>query len=603
MTNNLLKHDIEEFGVFSDESFDFEYSMEFASETLGSISLENTLNECDIKLSKWSILDEVTQSRINFDFKKTIELSRFQKNIDSEYFVSLVKSWIAYNLTIMHTKTCGAILNAFNLFLEISYCFEMNEKLLPEITEKITNLNKYSQLILSKSVLNFLDYYSGDLDENGFYTKLLCEIKADLEREVNVRDIPTPRDVVIYSKIFDDFFSKIESNTPDYFIYFPIYLWWNFTNIIPIRPSEFTGIKRDGFEKKKNGEYYLTIARRKKGSNGERIKKFNKNRIQIIDTIRIPRELGLKIEEYVDLSERFGTTETLLSYPAWEQNINIKRGKRKKLVGEIYTLLIFQKQLQNFHKDIVEGKYGYNINPNKEEFNNGSLSGIVEKSYDLSRMLRPGDTRHFAFLNLMRQGFHPIEIARLGGHTELRSQYHYHNHQKFLLDTEILKLMSKFKFEKNVESDNKTVVTHSVSGIETITNKEFMQKFVFRPIVGTQRTKLEDGFCIHPYQHCPVDDCMFCEYWRIDLDEFNLKREKIKNKYMEVYDQTKSLIDSLLDIHKYIIESHSNDLTFISDENFQMNKDLLVASKKLEESIHNLSKIGAIEGNTIESYE
>src|SRR5699024_12777022 len=68
----------------------------------------------------------------------------------------------------------------------------------------------------------------------------------------------------------------------------------------------------------------------------------------------------------------------------------------------------------------------------------------------VNRKIRPNDTRHFAFLNLMTQGYHPVEIARLGGHNSLNSQYHYHQHVEYWVASEVMELMLNFKLKENI---------------------------------------------------------------------------------------------------------------------------------------------------------
>ncbi|PEQ96602.1 hypothetical protein CN481_00210 [Bacillus sp. AFS006103] len=594
MNNMLLNEiDIYEIGVFSDEDFDLEYSSELATECLSDISLKSSLNYCALELNKWSILNERSQQRHYFDFNKTLDMCQFQKDLDTDYIITVVKTWVANNLSKMSVKKSLYIFNAFNSFLELSFFFSYNKELMDDIKKKLEALTQAERKIMSLAVLNFLDYSNGDLDEDGYYTQIFIAMKNDIDESTNTREIPSPKDVVIFSSLMDDFFGKIQTGSPEYFRYFPIYFWWYFTNIIPVRPSEFTGIKKDGLQKK-NDEYYIKIPRRDKGSNSSKMRKFNKNRIQIIDTIRIPQYLGKKIEEYVRRAECYGSSKTLLSYPAWEQNYTKGRGSsNKKLVEEIYTNEMFLYQLGFFHRDVVQYQYGLTIQPLNN--NDKNFKELSAGAYDLSRSFKPGDTRHLAFLNLMRQGYHPIEIARLGGHTELRSQYHYHNHSKFLIDVEVLRLMSKFKLDKSNLFTQETASSLSIRETGSMTDREFKQRFIFKPIVGKAPQKLSDGFCTHPYQHCPVDDCMLCDYWRITIDEYNEKKPKIQAKIKKASDEVSSLIKMLIDMHNYIIESNSNEVLFTSDENTEINKDLIISSRKLEESILNLSQLHSIE--------
>jgi glucose-6-phosphate 1-dehydrogenase len=68
--------------------------------------------------------------------------------------------------------------------------------------------------------------------------------------------------------------------------------------------------------------------------------------------------------------------------------------------------------------------------------------------------LTTGDARHYAFCNMMLQGFNMLSIARIGGHKTLRMQMHYHAH---------LEHFAVFRFIKAYDSSDE-VHRHVVRG-------------------------------------------------------------------------------------------------------------------------------------------
>lgn len=591
-TLNIRNEDLELLNVLSDESFDMEYSVEHANEILMEFELSHPKNVCKFEFDNWKIFRESHSQFIHFDFNETRKIATFLKELDSEIFTNLVKAWITHQLSLYSTKRAGVFLSYLNSMLKSSNCFRLDERSIESLKNELYGKSESTRLCMCTIALNFLDY-SEEMDDQAVYTKLLVEIKREINvvklAENSVRELPSPRDVMIFENVLVDFFSNIIIPSNDYFRFFPIYLWWNLTNVIPIRPFEFCNIDKNGL-KEKNGEFYLKLPR---SSKGRKVKKsINKNRIQIVDTIKISYELGRKIQEYINLTKSFPHSKTLISYHMWEQ-MGAKNKGTSKQIKEAYSSIVFYEHLNLFHEEIIKQRYGITIR--SSGLNEGKWKVLPNGAFDMSRALRPGDTRHFAFINLMRQGYHPVEIARLGGHMNLRSQYHYHQHVDYFMDTEILKLMSRFQFQHQHSLNKNVIIGPSITGNGSFTDTEFKKRFVFRPSGDlTTKIKLEDGYCIQPSQNCPVDECLLCDYWRIDIREYNQKREEIKKRAGEIYDNTQKIMAMLIDLHQYIIENYSTDPDS-AENSLSLNKDLVTLSKQLDDALIRVSQLNMIE--------
>lgn len=84
----------------------------------------------------------------------------------------------------------------------------------------------------------------------------------------------------------------------------------------------------------------------------------------------------------------------------------------------------FKNQLKRFHDEVIVDLYG------QEE---------------CSRV-RPGDTRHFAIINMFLQGYNPLSIARMAGHDNIITQENYYNHAIHFAESHIYHLAQQ-KFE------------------------------------------------------------------------------------------------------------------------------------------------------------
>ncbi|PGD94987.1 hypothetical protein [Bacillus wiedmannii] len=593
-TFHIEEDDLEELSSFSDASFDIEYSIEQAKGTLAELQHIHKDNECAFESDFWKVISPLTETFVNMRFDEIRDIAICRKDLDEELFVKIVKSWVAYRMEETEPASAAAPLYYLKLILTWTNCFNSNETNIEELKYQLYNLEEYKRRVVCVIGLNFLDFCM-DLDDQIIYSKLLTEIKEEISVKAlrRVRELPTPKEILVFSNVLEDFFANISIPSVEYFRFFSVYLWWNITSVIPIRPSEFATIRRDGFiYDRENKEFYIKLPRSSKGYSVR--KSSNKNKIQIVDTIRISPEIGKKIQQYIELTEPFGYTRTLLSYPAW-----FKAGSRAegnpKIFKDWYSRNVLRTHLQLFHNEILAEMYGVSIRPSGQN-TDSKLKVLPSNKYDLDRVLRPGDTRHIAFINMMRQGFHPIEIARLGGHTEINSQYHYHQHADRFVDTEILKLMSKFS-----SHHQNTLNKKMISGKVSITETEFKKKFVFKPLSSLQvKRKLNDGYCLEPNQRCPVDECLMCDFWGIDLDEYVEKRNMIKARIAEIYDDTKKLMVMLIDLHKYVINNFFDEPD-ASEDSIALNKDLVTLSKQLDDALIRLAKLNTLEKKVVGS--
>ncbi|MDY0409804.1 site-specific integrase [Paracerasibacillus soli] len=207
---------------------------------------------------------------------------------------------------------------------------------------------------------------------------------------------------------------------------------------------------------------------------------------------------------------------------------------------------------------------------------------IAEHNLDLekviNRKIRPNDTRHFAFLNLMTQGYHPVEIARLGGHVSIYSQYHYHQHLEYWVDSEVLELMLKFSLNQNIGQHTK----------EIFDEKEFKKKFILRPSENKDvRIPLSIGYCTDPNQNCKVDDHVFCDAWRISFEEYKEKADIILKKINDKENMTKQLLQNLKDLYQIAMKGFKEGL--YSEKNVLFNRELIETSKQLKHSLYQLA--------------
>lgn len=602
----LSEKDISLLSEFSDTKFDLVESLERAHEVLLNVKDRDERNDCVFDSEKWKFFHEHTTTSLTIDYKETFEIILFHakelKKAEKIVFINVVKSWVANLLDNLDNYSVHKYHRYLTRFIQISQFFNRDiEEVIDELYI-INSKHKHTAFIMCIGVLNFLDFYD-EVDNQHEYREALVRVKEEIGSQYkNVRILPKPRDVFLFSEIIDKYFDRLSRDSNEYIYHFSIFLWWNLTNLIPLRPFEFCGISRNGLVIKGNN-YYLKLPRSDIKGNKKRS---NKDRIQIIDTIRIPLELAKEIENYIKITEKMGETKTLISHAAFRKaysQIKAEFPTELKLDITKFTVSNLNTAIKRFYREVVVKEFGYSVRPQESYINqNDNIKILNDTVYDITDMIKPGDTRHFAFINLMRLGYNPVEIARLGGHTKLNTQYHYHKHQdEFFLNVEVLKLMKRFSLEKqdfNNNSEGKLIITSKSAITENFGLSELIKDRFVRTIPKDieVKKKLEMGFCIDSMQRCLVHDCPLCDYWRISSVEYRVKKSKIIAKVESAFDNVKDILTTIKNIHKYIIESYENEL---DEFNLELNKDLASLSKKLDDELFKYSDLQTIERKVV----
>ena len=198
--------------------------------------------------------------------------------------------------------------------------------------------------------------------------------------------------------------------------FFPIYLWWRITAVIPMRPREFILTTMDCYYVNEQGEHFLTIRRNQlKGSRHQ--VSYTLAGDYRSDTYKIPAKLGKLIKEYIDDTADCDGTEintlfvTATHYKKWDR----KNPKNSRYLTYINMRTI----LRYFYEDIIRDRYHYRIV-------NDDIGRHLE-DHEIGR-IHLGDTRHLAMINLMQEGCTPETIMLLAGHTnEIMAGHYYSN--------------------------------------------------------------------------------------------------------------------------------------------------------------------------------
>ncbi|MEG7938145.1 site-specific integrase [Bacillus mobilis] len=535
---------------FNDYTFNLENIVEQAKVIISEEVRAGRMIEGEFNSDKWRFISITRHNTLHINFGESPKIPSLQNGITKK--ITAIKCWIATLIPNYSIETIKSYYEYLKEFLLLSHNLDetFQEQVQLYLLHKCDDRKRWNLCI---PTLNFLDFYE-EFDKNQLYTNLLLSIKKDIN--INnvmglVRSLPSAQDILAFSWVLEDFFLSIQKEDKNYLRYAPIAIWWEISNLIPMRPSEFCGIERNCLVEE-NNRFYIRLPRLKQ--------KENTRKIQVIDKISIPFSVFSKLKNYISLTDPFGESETLIS----SSSIRLRKlGSRINYFENRFTYNNLCVLLDEFYKNIVEE--------------------IYKISY--KNRIRLGDTRHFAFLNLMRQGYHPVEIARLGGHTSLQAQYHYQQHLTYWVDVEIVQLMQRFNFfRENDARPPKNINNYSKNHSFYYLDDEFIQEKVLKRNSTGFKTEVEIGFCTDPNMYCQVDKCFYCEHWQIDSDEYLQKQKEIEAELQSCKNEIQRLIKTMNDLYRIALnESFENDLSEFSQE---YNKDLFYTKSQLDHIVN-----------------
>ena len=136
-----------------------------------------------------------------------------------------------------------------------------------------------------------------------------------------------------------------------------MYLWWQISGVIPLRPREFILTPRNCLQNREDG-WYLTLRRNQlKGSNKKVTYKIEDDYITV--QYHIPDKLADEIIKYIDFTKEYEATElktlfiTDTHYHQWNQ--------KKHSNSRYFTYINMNCVMRYFFHDIIEEKYGLKI--------------------------------------------------------------------------------------------------------------------------------------------------------------------------------------------------------------------------------------------------
>lgn len=214
-----------------------------------------------------------------------------------------------------------------------------------------------------------------------------------------------------FNDILADYWGQALSQEQRLF-YYPLYLWWQITAVIPLRPREFLLTQRDCLSEK-DGKYFLTLRRNNlKGKEKSVSHKISEDYYKT--TYEIPKGLAMDIQDYLSLTNSQSATKlntlfvTDSHYKRWERRTGVN--------NRFLTYTNLNTILKYFYNEIITEQYGYQV------YYLNSPTKLEDKEINFIHI---GDTRHIAMINLIAEGATPVTAMLLAGHDNVATSSHY----------------------------------------------------------------------------------------------------------------------------------------------------------------------------------
>ncbi|MBR2408381.1 MAG: hypothetical protein IKB07_05435 [Lachnospiraceae bacterium] len=301
-----------------------------------------------------------------------------------------------------------------------------------------------------------------------------CMEKKIMRRHQNQRDLATFDTYFLFDELIKRYWQE-DIPEEDRLFYYPLYLWWQITAVMPLRPREFILTERNCLSCK-DGEYHLRL-RRTHLKGGQSAIAYTLDGDYDIFTCRIPEKLANEIQTYINLTEKYAATDldtlfvTDVHYKKW--------GMRKNRNSRYLSYTNMNTILRYFYEEIIRDRYGYSIvyEHDSSHLDDGEICYI-----------HLGDTRHIALINIMQEGGTPVTAMLLAGHTNTEMASHYYSNI-----TQMIECKTYRQHRRLISGDSK----FSISNVSYV------------PSTKAFTTLSDNGKCYsEAYRNGEITDCL-----------------------------------------------------------------------------------------------
>ena len=316
-----------------------------------------------------------------------------------------------------------------------------------------------------------------------------------------------------FDEILDRFWADSDDEDEKLF-YFPVWLWWKVSGVLPLRPREFVLIPRCCLSRM-NDKYILKVRHNRiKGCGRNKSYKINED-YEIREYV-IPEKLAKQIQWYIDRTNKCSKTSidtlfvTETHYAMWE--------RRSPHTSRYFSYVNLRTCLRYFYHEIVSRRYGYNVITE-----NGRSSLENDKDIELIQL---GDTRHIAMINLIAEGATQVVAMELAGHDNMETSAHYYSNITTLIECRTYR-----QYKKQV----KGMQSYALSSFGNALRTQDFVRLEGKGRCFSPKTREKDfsDCCRASGPAGEIGYCQLCEFFVADGGRFRNQGDLYKNRIQE----------------------------------------------------------------------
>lgn len=413
-------------------------------------------------------------------------------------FIAKIGSHFSASITRRYYTRIKDVLICTSNFLDKDMIIQQ----LNTLIESITKQNAITTKGIITHYVNFLIEYELATNIHIFAYKFVNTLKFPHDNNMHV--LPSSNYIQSFQYYLTNFFNTCTSKNLKN-LYMPILIWWKLTTIIPMRISEFTYRLKPDCAYIKNGKYYIHITRSK---NGEKEGSRN-GKLPLITDFQINKEIYNLICQYNENVSFDKNRKCFISYISrarFIDNYVYNENNYLHFTKSFLSERAIRNSVIQQNEETFDDK---NFNQLLNSFYRNIISFLYKDTIPADQRLTGNDTRYIAFMSLLLQGVSPIDIALMGGHITLSTQWSYIGNQDFYIDSEIIKYINSISFGDN-------------TSIQTLKKIVFCMPEV-SPVILADCSPADDniGYCtatqldnegLRECNNC--ENCVFCtHYW------------------------------------------------------------------------------------------
>lgn len=399
--------------------------------------------------NRWSLTDEYANYTYNFDISGE-EFAIYGKfiHMSLQEFIEHLKVYVVFRMGEL------ALVSLQKLLAEARHVLSYPVEYLHDIADKHT---------LSQT-LNLVEFFSMlpmDSREDAIATILnALEVAEEQIRKTLKSEQRKLASFDSYFKFHDiiELFWSESNDVVEKLFYFPVYLWWQISTIIPMRPREYVLTPRNCLVKRE-GSWYLTILKNNLKGRGKSVS------YKISDdykkhTYQIPDKLAELIQWYITSTNAYAANDLKTLFIA--DTHYVKWDRCKPYISRYFTYVNLSTCLRYFFEQIVVGRFGYDLVFDRES----SYLNSNEINY-----IHLGDTRHLSLINMIAEGATPMVAMVLAGHDSTDVSSHYYANIANLIECKTYRQHSKLLNGKQSYSISKPITKLEIGEFTALDSK------------------------------------------------------------------------------------------------------------------------------------